>query len=328
MNYTIQQITSEEEVKAAFEMALRAFMEFVAPVYEDRAVRKFKADTVENNDYINNYITSRHLMLGAFDGEQIIGMITERGGGHISMVFTDKEYQRRGVATAIMERMVVRLKLMGHNRVTVNSSRYGLPFYRNFGFVPIDTEQNREGFIFTPMEYFPSELWDVYDRSRRKTGKIHERGRKLTQDEYHIVVHVWIKNSNGEWLISKRTPNKTFPNMWECTGGSAVMGDDSITAAVREVKEELGVDLPPEKGVLFKSIIRENEFCPDICDIWVFHEDIPLESVVFQENETCGAMWASEEKIRDMIGKGEFVGKEIFSYLDELLEQWKMKVRK
>lgn len=31
--------------------------------------------------------------------------------------------------------------------------------------------------------------------------------------------------------------------MWETTGGSAVAGDDSLTAALRETKEELGIDL-------------------------------------------------------------------------------------
>ena len=38
---------------------------------------------------------------------------------------------------------------------------------------------------------------------------------------------------------------------WETTGGSALAGDDSLTAALRETKEELGIDLDPQKGVLF-----------------------------------------------------------------------------
>ncbi len=40
--------------------------------------------------------------------------------------------------------------------------------------------------------------------------------------------------------------------MWECAGGSAVKGEDNLLGAIREAKEEVGVDLMPENGqVLF-----------------------------------------------------------------------------
>ena len=40
--------------------------------------------------------------------------------------------------------------------------------------------------------------------------------------------------------------------MWECVGGSVVKGEDSLSEAIRETKEEVGVDLLPENGqVLF-----------------------------------------------------------------------------
>ena len=29
------------------------------------------------------------------------------------------------------------------------------------------------------------ELWDVYDRDRKKIGKLHERGQRLRVGEYH-----------------------------------------------------------------------------------------------------------------------------------------------
>jgi 8-oxo-dGTP diphosphatase len=92
------------------------------------------------------------------------------------------------------------------------------------------------------------ELWDVYDSERNLTGRTHRRADPLHKGDYHLVVHVWLQNSKGEFLISKRAPNKGYPNMWEMVGGSAIMGDDSISAAVREVKEEIGLDLKRENG--------------------------------------------------------------------------------
>jgi 8-oxo-dGTP diphosphatase len=71
------------------------------------------------------------------------------------------------------------------------------------------------------------ELWDIYDKNRQKTGKIHERGKPISEGDYHLVVQVWIRNSKGEYLISKRHPNKPHPNLWECPGGS-VLKDELV----------------------------------------------------------------------------------------------------
>ena len=98
------------------------------------------------------------------------------------------------------------------------------------------------------------ELWDVYDEDRNLTGRLHRRGDPLKKGDYHLVIHVWILNSRGEFLLTKRSPNKGFANLWETTGGSALAGDDSLTAAIREVKEETGLRLDPGKGKC-KSLI-------------------------------------------------------------------------
>lgn len=160
------------------------------------------------------------------------------------------------------------------------------------------------------------ELWDVLDKNRQKTGKIVERGKHMNQDEYHLVVHVWILNSKGEFLISKRTPNKTYPNMWETTGGSAVIGDDSLKAALREVKEELGLDLSPINGECLFSYRRQHQDFPDFVDIWLFKEDVDIKDIVYQPDEVCDAKWATPKQILSMIQEREFVDN--FFYLDKL----------
>lgn len=165
-----------------------------------------------------------------------------------------------------------------------------------------------------------NELWDIYDINRKPTGRTVERGKPMKSGEYHIVVNVWIRNSKGEWLISKRTPNKHFPLLWEPTGGSAVSGESSFDAAIRETREELGVELNPEKGTLFASAIRQNKEFPDFLDVWVFEHNCSIESVVLQPGETCGAMWATINEIKELVKSGKFVPQNTFSYLDKLFE--------
>ena len=160
----------------------------------------------------------------------------------------------------------------------------------------------------------PDEIWDVYDENRNKTGRLHRRGDPLTHGDYHLVVHIWIRNSRGEYLITKRAPHKGFPNMWECTGGSALAGDDSLTAALREVKEETGLTLNKDCGKIILSYKRTDFFV----DVWLFEEDFDLSDVVLNEDETIDKMYASPRKIKELYDNGKFVS---ISYIDRITGQ-------
>ena len=318
-----------EDIYPAFELALRVFIEFEAPDYDPDAVGKFKSDCIDNEDYINNYVTGKHLLYVALEGNKIVGFVNERGNGHISMLFVDGIHHRQGIATTLMNNIVCELKLRGFDKITLNSSPYGLPFYKHFGFKPTDTEQKKDGFIFTPMSYKPNEIWDVYDSNRNKTGRYAERDRKMATGDYHLVVHVWKRNSKGEWLINKRAPTRgtSIDGRWETTGGSALAGEDSLTAALRETKEELGIDLDPKKGVLFHSITRHgNHGHTWLQDAWMFEHNCHIEDVRFQEGETCDAMWASPDKIREMMAAGEFLSNWFYPYFDDMVEKWGTRV--
>ena len=150
------------------------------------------------------------------------------------------------------------------------------------------------------------ELWDLYDKERNKINKIVKRGDKLNDDEYHLVVNSWIKNDKNEFLITQRSENKSHPLMWECTGGSAILGEDSITAAIREVKEELGIDVNKKTAKYVGSTLRYYPNCPDILDIWIFKSNVSIKEVKIQEEEVNDAMWATKEKIMELYENGKF----------------------
>ena len=75
-----------------------------------------------------------------------------------------------------------------------------------------------------------AEIWDLYDAERRRTGKTMMRGEPVPRGFYTLSVSVWLTNGRGEYLLSKRHPAKKFPNLWECTGGGALAGEESIEA--------------------------------------------------------------------------------------------------
>ncbi len=161
------------------------------------------------------------------------------------------------------------------------------------------------------------ELWDIYDKNRNKTGRQAVRGEGLAPGDYHLVVHIWIKNTKGQYLISKRAATKANPLIWETTGGSAVLGDDSLTAALREVEEELGLQLDPNSGECIYTDMREDDFR----DVWFFQRDVELDELIFQKEEVCDAQWATEEDIRAMIVAGEFWPH--YTYLDKFFSRYR-----
>jgi len=165
------------------------------------------------------------------------------------------------------------------------------------------------------------EYWDILDCNRVKTGRLVKRGDPMSPDDYHLVVHVWIRNSNGEFLISKRTMNKTFPGMWETTGGSAVAGDGSLKTALKETNEEIGLKLNANNGILLYQFRRRKNDFSDFLDVWLFIiEKIEISKLLFQKDEVSDAMWATKSEIRALIADGRFVNE--FTYLNNLFEKY------
>jgi len=161
------------------------------------------------------------------------------------------------------------------------------------------------------------EMRDVLDENRQKTGALHRRGQPLGDGEYHLVVNVWIVNDAGEFLVARRTENKTYPLMWEAVGGSAVAGDDSLSTALKEAYEEIGIALDPANGQIFHTYRRKSDFL----DTWLFRQNVDINDVKLLPEETCDAMWASEAQIRKMQAEGTFLSPpEFYPYFEELMD--------
>ena len=164
------------------------------------------------------------------------------------------------------------------------------------------------------------ELWDLYDQNRNPIGKTHIRGEEIPEGCYHLVVHVWIKNTKGEYLISQRSASRpTFPLMWETVGGAVLAGEDSLTAAIRETKEEVGLDLHPESGrVLFtrlRSVINGKQYS-DIVDIWLFHYDENTAPPAATD-EVAQSKWMIREEIDSLRSSGKLV-ESLYYFFDKV----------
>ncbi|MBR3105938.1 MAG: DUF1653 domain-containing protein [Clostridia bacterium] len=142
------------------------------------------------------------------------------------------------------------------------------------------------------------EIWDLYDKDRRLTGETLVRGTQGPEGRYHLVVDVLFLNSKGETLLQRRAKDKEpMPDIWSVTGGSAIAGEDSAAAVVRETEEEMGFSPDMAHGKILMTERRERKLCGFFRDVWLIRQDVPIEQMRWQEGEVQDGMWILPEKI-------------------------------
>ena len=149
------------------------------------------------------------------------------------------------------------------------------------------------------------EKWNLYTIDRVITNRVITRGDDIPKNLYHLVVHVCIFNAKNQMLIQQRqTFKKGWPNMWDVTvGGSAMIGENSRQAAMREVAEELGlkIDLKNTPPVITKY------FSEGFDDIYILEKEIDISKLRLQYEEVQAVKWASIDEILDMVGSKKFI---------------------
>ena len=143
----------QEEWEEAMGLAWRTFLEFEAGDYTPEGIRSFE-DFITDSGLKRLFVMGVYQMIVALDHQKMVGMITLRNEMHISLLFVDKKYHRRGIGKALVESMADYVKTeLGKKRLTLNASPYGVDFYHKIGFKDLGPEKQQDGIIYTPMDY-------------------------------------------------------------------------------------------------------------------------------------------------------------------------------
>ena len=142
-----------DEWETAMSLAWTTFMKFEAEDYPKEGVDSF-LDFISDEKLYRMFLIGEYHVFVAVDNERIVGVISLRAMTHISLLFVDERYHKRGIGRNLINyvAMYVREELK-RNILTVNSSPYAENFYRRIGFVDTDTQQQKDGIIYTPMSF-------------------------------------------------------------------------------------------------------------------------------------------------------------------------------
>lgn len=141
--------TGEED--AVHELVARVFSAFVGPAYSEEGRREF-LNYIQPGALLQRtgagYVSFVALVRG-----ELVGVIEIRDCRHVSLLFVEARFQRRGIARGLLRYALRRCMRATPDlqQISVNSSPNAAETYERLGFRPVASVQVRHGIKYVPM---------------------------------------------------------------------------------------------------------------------------------------------------------------------------------
>lgn len=158
------------------------------------------------------------------------------------------------------------------------------------------------------------EYLDICDEEGRPTGAVVEREAAHREGVLHRTVLVWVVRKCGgqlQVLLQKRSREKeSFPGMFDVSSaGHVPAGDEPLAAALRELREELGIEAKPEElvraGVIrcrYEKSFRGKPFRDNMFRYaYVYREPVDADALTLQKSEVEEVRWFPLEEVAEEI---------------------------
>jgi isopentenyl-diphosphate Delta-isomerase len=145
----------------------------------------------------------------------------------------------------------------------------------------------------------PEDVFDVVDEMDTVIGcevrsVVHAQGLK------HRAVHILVWNAVGKVLLQERSARKdNFPLKWDSScSGHVDSGEDYLTAAQRELEEELGIRVQPSELIFELKIAAREETGQEFVHVYRLWHEGPF---VPCPEEIDSVRWYTEEEVSVMV---------------------------
>ena len=152
------------------------------------------------------------------------------------------------------------------------------------------------------------EILDIFTRDGKYLGtKTRDECHQENPGYYHKPVWIWIIDGKGKFLLQKRSKlKKWFSECWDIpSAGHLNAGEEPIDGAVRETKEELGIDTKPEDYEFIWQYISDITW--ELGQVYLLRNNTKIENMKFQEEEVERAEWFSFDEFKKILFSDSFV---------------------
>lgn len=155
------------------------------------------------------------------------------------------------------------------------------------------------------------EMFDIVDENGEPTGTVKERTKVHEDGDLHRTSHVWIVRDNNKGgldvLLQKRSESKdSNPGCYDISSaGHIPAGCGYLDSALRELKEELGIDASSEelelrliRRILYSDIFHGKLFKDNqVTRVYKMkRNDIDIEKLNLQKEEVEEVIWMDYEE--------------------------------
>ncbi len=145
------------------------------------------------------------------------------------------------------------------------------------------------------------ELLDLYDEYNEALGTSKLRSAVHADGDWHRVVHIYVRNDAGQYLVHLRSPMKDGQaNCWDTRfGGHVIAGHSDDETALREMEEEIGLQV--KLSDLIPGGVRsyEGDWNKEHSRIYYYCYNGDIKNLHFNDNEVVRVEWLSPEEIID-----------------------------
>ena len=168
---------------------------------------------------------------------------------------------------------------------------------------------------YAALDGIPMELFDVINPDGSKTGVVKERGVAHREGALHATVHTWIVRQNDksgyDVLLQKRSLCKdSNPGSYDISSAGHVdAGDETLESALRELREELGIEATEDdltevgvhrgqfEAVFHGRLFKDNE----LSTVYLYQKPVDITTLTLQESEVSEVIWMDFSECREKI---------------------------
>lgn len=163
------------------------------------------------------------------------------------------------------------------------------------------------------------EYLDVRDYDGNKLGFTVERGNHSHDGWWYLCIHAYIMNDEGKFLIQQRSMTKKyFPGIWDITCGAALAGENSLDAAIRETKEELGLDVSN-----FDRTFIGTSHCYDCVNhVYLFKGNFAFSDLTLKEDEVMAVKLVTGNELLELIKNSEFKDSDYYEMVSMFIKKY------
>jgi isopentenyldiphosphate isomerase len=144
-----------------------------------------------------------------------------------------------------------------------------------------------------------TEMLNIFDDNKKHIG-VATRKEVHAFGYWHESFHCWFVGKEKEkyyiYLQLRSEMKNDYPNLLDITAAGHIMSDETVFDGIREIKEEIGIDLTIDEleplGVVDYIVVNDNFIDKEMANVYFYRYNFSFDEFILQKEEVSGVFKA------------------------------------